>query len=637
MKRTICYPQQGISRLTVVVLGALLVSLFPTSSAFATGGYEAKVNKSEVSVTMSEGGWRTIILTYTNTGSKTWKRDGAGYVSTYLLNKKSTPIAGPEWRTSESPAKIADSSVAPGKQTTVSFRVYGNKQGTYTETFRLASEDTAWMKGSETVVKVTVTPPLGGTSATPAATAPAAPATPVAETTVAPPASTSGSSALLLLRSARELKMRGSERVQVTLGFKNTGAGTWATRSLLLAGMTPAMSDINSSVRDTSWRSEAEPVREESPTKPGEIGFLTFWVKAPAKQGSYTASFQLQADGQAVEGGLIDIPVTVTADGVFIADPSITPPASSGTAVDPNVITQSSVFYSEEPILRVGLFATTDDQMIVSAPAAFRVMDKDGVEVCAFTANQEVTVRYDRVNGVYRALGPGCTSQSSTHYRVQRTDDPLAPLTMTDFNRPVSWLPGANDNTFRSILELRHSVKTGDVWVINELPIEMYLRGLAETSDVSPIEYQKALLTAARTYAMYHWTRGTKHAAEHFHVDAKYDQVYRGYGAEARSPKIVQGVTDTRGQIVTFNGTLAITPYFSRSDGRTRNWNEVWGGSGYAWLVGVQVPHDVGQTLWGHGVGLSARGALYMASKDNATYRQILSHFYQGTNVMYFY
>jgi stage II sporulation protein D len=158
----------------------------------------------------------------------------------------------------------------------------------------------------------------------------------------------------------------------------------------------------------------------------------------------------------------------------------------------------------------------------------------------------------------------------------------------------------------------------------------MYLRGIAETSNVSPLEFQKALLTAARTYALYHVNRGTKHADEYFHVDAHLDQVYRGYGQEARSPNIVDGVVQTRGQIVTYDGKLAITPYFSRSDGRTRDWTEVWGGSGYPWLKSVSVPYDVGQTLWGHGVGLSARGALYMASKDNASYQMILKHFYQG-------
>jgi stage II sporulation protein D len=154
---------------------------------------------------------------------------------------------------------------------------------------------------------------------------------------------------------------------------------------------------------------------------------------------------------------------------------------------------------------------------------------------------------------------------------------------------------------------------------------------------VSPIEFQKALMTAARTYAYYHWTRGTKHEEEFYTVDAKFDQVYRGYGAEARSPKIVKGVNETRGQIVTYNGSLAITPYFSRSDGRTRSWGEVWaGGSQYPWLVTVPVPWDAGKTLWGHGVGMSASGALGMAN-DGKGYREILQLFYTGTGLMRFY
>jgi stage II sporulation protein D len=202
---------------------------------------------------------------------------------------------------------------------------------------------------------------------------------------------------------------------------------------------------------------------------------------------------------------------------------------------------------------------------------------------------------------------------------------------MSDFYRPVSWLPGANDNTFRAKLELRYVPDTDNVWTINELPIELYLRGLAETSEISPFEYQKALHTAARTYANYHVQRNTKHGGI-FHIDAKYDQVYRGYGAEERSPSIVRAVNDTRGKIVTYNGELAITPYFSRSDGRTRSWGEVWyGGSNYPWLVTVPVPWDAAKsrTLWGHGVGMSATGALD-AANDGWDYERILKYFYTG-------
>jgi peptidoglycan hydrolase-like amidase len=288
----------------------------------------------------------------------------------------------------------------------------------------------------------------------------------------------------------------------------------------------------------------------------------------------------------------------------------------------------------EEPIIRVGLYRTTDDRMVVRAVNGGFALYEGGSKVCDFGSGQSVTVTYDRGARVSRASGPGCTTQSTGVYVAQSTVDPWAPLEMVDFSRPVAWLPGANDNTFRGKLELRYAPKTDAVWIINELPIEHYLKGMAETSDVSPQQFQRTLMTAARTYALYHVYRGTKHADENYTVDAKYDQVYRGYGAEARSPNIVAGVDATRGQIVTYNGSLAITPYFSRSDGRTRSWGEVWyGGSQYPWLVGVPVPQDEGKTLWGHGVGMSASGALLMAAREGKTYDQILSYFYSGTEL----
>lgn len=597
-----------------------------------TPGYVGTVNKTAVTVDVKQGEQATVILTYTNTGTKTWYRSGVSdYVALSIVGKTSSPIGCSAWRKTDSPGLITDASVKPGKQTTVKFTVCGGEPGTYTETLRLAAENAAWMRTAETKLTVRV---AKSTKPTPAPT-PAPTATPTTgASSTAPSSNPNAPSALLLLRSAHDLTLRGDERVQVTFGFKNTGSNKWESRSLKLAGMFPAISDANGSAYDATWKSAAEPVREDTITNPGEIGFLSFWLKAPARKGTYRVSLALEADNKAVEGGTVDIPITVTSDGVFVMDP---PAQSSGstTIVGVDGIPQSPLFTTVEPIIRVGIFATTDDQMILSADGPFRVQQKGNV-ICTFTAKQQVTIRFDRANKVYRATGSGCESQSSDFYQVQRTDDVNAPLIMTDFSRPVSWLPGANDNTFRSILELRWSPKTDAVWVINELPIELYLRGIAETSDVSPMEYQKALLTAARTYAFLHFTRATKHATEYFHVDAKYDQVYRGYGAEARSPKIVQAVTDTRGQIVTYKGELAITPYFSRSDGRTRNWSDVWYGSGFPWLVSVPVPQDVGKTLWGHGVGLSASGALGMA-REGSLSTDILKHFYQGIEIMKFY
>ena len=104
-------------------------------------------------------------------------------------------------------------------------------------------------------------------------------------------------------------------------------------------------------------------------------------------------------------------------------------------------------------------------------------------------------------------------------------------------------------------------------------------------------------------------------------------------------PAIVRAVNETSGKIVTYQGKLAITPYYSRSDGRTRSWGEVWyGGSKYPWLVSVPVPWDAakGRTLWGHGVGMSASGALD-AANDGWGYERILKYFYTGIDVTRIY
>lgn len=611
---------------------------FALQTALATRGYEARVATKELDVYMNVGENRTIILSYENIGDQAWYRSSAkAFVSLYLVGKTSSVLYDTSWRTKDSPALITDYVVNKGNTGTVLFKIYGSKPGDFTETFRLASENTAWMYGGET--KVTVHVKEGYKHPSTLTTAPSPAPTPTISPTpvVSAPAPVSTKlTTTLLLRSTKLLTLGGDDTANVTLGFKNTSAVNWDNMSLKIADVHSATVSGSLSVYHPSWISPSTPAKENMLTKPGEIGFISFTLKAPPKRGNYTVRMQLVANGeQTVDGGFVDIPVTVTSDGTVQLNPPITPPPSLVQPA-PGEILKHPSYLVNEPIIRVGLFVTTDDKTVLtSVSGPFHVI-QNGATICDFNQGEEVTILFDRVNKVYKVTGPRCTSQSTVFYQVQSTVGPWEPLRMTDFSRPVSWLPGANDNTFRGIIELRWSEAHEEVWAINELPMEMYLYGLAETSDLSPLEYQKALLTAARTYAHYHWTRGTKHAADHYHIDAKYDQVYRGYGAEARSPTIVRAVQETRGQIVTYEGRLAITPYFSRSDGRTRNWEEVWGGDPIPWLRSVPVPQDEGRTLWGHGVGMSATGAMGMA-KEGTMYQDILKHFYTNTSLMLFY
>ncbi len=74
------------------------------------------------------------------------------------------------------------------------------------------------------------------------------------------------------------------------------------------------------------------------------------------------------------------------------------------------------------------------------------------------------------------------------------------------------------------------------------------------------------------------------------------------------------------------------TPYFNKSDGRTRSAKEVWGWTNTPYLVSVPDPlcKSEDQKLSGHGVGLSGCGADGAAARGY-TAEQILHYYYPGT------
>ncbi len=642
---------QGAVSTTPAPNPATLVSVPPPTAAASdlpTGSTKwraevASLSGNEWQINVEQNIFVTVSMK--NVGTEVWKKDGGPYVSLYAVegNKERTSAFRDKSWVGSQAAKMLEKEVKPGQNGTFKVELRGPRApGAYREEFMLAAEDAAWISGSRVVLPIVV--PLTGEFI-----ANAAPGQSAAEILSQTAAARGGTyTSTLLLRSLQSISLVGTTRQEITVGFKNTGTAPWNIRGLKVKGVTPALTGNLGSVRDDSWRDLSTPVQVMGVTNPGEVGFLTFYVKTPPKKGTYQASFQLYADNQAVEGGVIDIPITVTADGYIEPEPAPKPvqtapapsvpgqsnPPNNTPSLNPIPLSGDISSLPNEPMIRAGIFATTDDKMIVKArfvPLEVRTGGPSGAVVCTLALGQSTTITYVRSSRIYTMAGD-CFGQSSTWY-VVHAQDGISPMEMSDFSRPVGWLPGANDNTFRANLELRYASQVDQVWVINELPIEYYLRGIAETSDVSPMQYQRTLLTAARTYAMYHVQRGTKHAARNFIIDATYDQVYRGYGAEARSPTIVAAVEATRGQIVTYEGKLAITPYFSRSDGRTRDWTEVWGGAAVPWLKSVPVPHDIGKTLWGHGVGMSATGALQMDAKDKATYDQILKHFYTGTEL----
>lgn len=549
-----------------------------------------------------------------NRAERTWQREGYGAVA-ILNNQEKSPFWDGSWIGNRLSAMQNESSVSGGQTATFSIQLRApNAPGLYNETFEMYVDGISRISGSSFTLPIRVRMPdeyvlnnNNGNSADPAVS--------------------SGSySGKILLEPRGPFAVTGGSTLSLSYGIKNIGTAVWNNQAIKLKEISPSLSGNLSNVKDTSWPSPTVAVQKSAVTEPGHLQIVSFNIKSPAKSGQYNVRFAVEADGNEVE--YFNIPVTVTADGYI--EPAPAPPSYPSPSTPVN-----NANLPAEPIIRVGLYATTDDTLMVAGVSTGFNLTQNGQVICSFNRGEEAKVVFDRINKVYKASGPRCQSQSTQFY-VAVAPDGISPLEVTDFSRPVSWLPGANDNKFRGKLELRFTPATDKVWLINELPIEWYLKGIAETSELSPIEFHKTLLIAARTYAMYHIERNTKHANEFYTVDAKYDQVYRGYGQEARSPTIVRAIDETRGIVVSYENKIAITPYFSRSDGRTRDWSEVWYGS-VAWCKGVSVPQDAGKTLWGHGVGMSASGALAMAAKEGKNYEYILKYFYTGIDLKPWY
>lgn len=187
----------------------------------------------------------------------------------------------------------------------------------------------------------------------------------------------------------------------------------------------------------------------------------------------------------------------------------------------------------------------------------------------------------------------------------------------------------------RGTVECR--VVDGTMILINELPLEQYMWGLAEEPDTEPFEKQRAFAIAARTYAAYYMNPSSRKfpGKPYDGSDSPADfQYYKGVDFETSYSEWVRAVKDTEGQVLTKNGQLIRPPYFSSDDGRTRSPSEVgWKTFPFAEVfTSKEDPWCAGMQLRGHGVGMSGCGAEGQANEGKSG-EDILSYYYTGTSI----
>lgn len=278
-----------------------------------------------------------------------------------------------------------------------------------------------------------------------------------------------------------------------------------------------------------------------------------------------------------------------------------------------------------EPIIRVGLYKTKEAVKFTS-DFIYDVWINGEMAGVLF-AQDNVVISYK--NGVYSLTSYSLNVTSSNYLRLVPQDS-YGFFTLVNYSRPVKGRKKINFNVYRGTLEYRYSPKSKLPYIINELPLDSYVKGVAEIYDSAPTEYIKALMVAARSYAYSHISKTPPTEKRMFDVyPTTVDQIYLGYNSELFMPRVAQAAEDTSGEMVTYKGNPVPTPYFSHSNGQTRNWK----GKDRPWLKSVVAKYDKGKKMYGHGMGMSNNDAIQRARKNGWTYDQILKYYYSSTTV----
>ena len=187
-----------------------------------------------------------------------------------------------------------------------------------------------------------------------------------------------------------------------------------------------------------------------------------------------------------------------------------------------------------------------------------------------------------------RVSGGGVELRDNKGKKVGTFPAPLAIGSDDGFRLGGTAGNGVTDGSYHGSLELRPSAG-GGLTVVNALSLDSYVQGVVpgEMPSLWHPEALKAQAVAARSYAL---TTDKGGAVFDQYPDTR-SQVYRGITAETSSTN--NAVRATAGEVVKYDGKVAVTYFFSTSGGHTENVENVfYGGQPAPYLKGVDDPAD---------------------------------------------
>ncbi len=312
--------------------------------------------------------------------------------------------------------------------------------------------------------------------------------------------------------------------------------------------------------------------------------------------------------------------------------PSLLPSFSPTPSAAPSSSSSSPETLAKE--LRVAISEISQNNFEFSANTNFDVLDKNSQRIVSKKANEKFSYQFPATKAeIFVIIVP--KGQNSIAEALSFEDHP-------------AWRPSLNYNRFHGSLELIYSAKSNKVWLVNEIFLEDYLKGVAEMVEGEPLEHLKTMAVASRTYAYYYLLQGGKYGSDEvFHLkNTTSDQLYKGYSREEFAPDIIKAREETTGQIAVFDEKPIRAVYSSGAPESTRDDCKVFGGEfcdkSYDYLRGgIQSPAGASYKRTScdsvnHCAGLMADGARYLAEQGK-TWQEILKYYYQGIEIKKLY
>jgi len=198
-----------------------------------------------------------------------------------------------------------------------------------------------------------------------------------------------------------------------------------------------------------------------------------------------------------------------------------------------------------------------------------------------------VAIVLSKPSAVVSVIGPGTFYDKIHHRRIQRFSS-IGRAVFTVKNGNV-YINGYNTKSSHVIVlsDMPQSIKIQDkfkeniiyrgridivadsnnsVTAINTLPLDEYIMGVVprETFPAWPTETLRAQAVAARTFAVSHIQNGK---GKQYDIVSPMHQLYGG--ASAETPSTTKAVLDTQGEILTYNGKILHTFFYTCCGGKT--------------------------------------------------------------------